>query len=264
MKQSWLLLLILAAGCSSIPTRNAMEVVEAEGWAPVDPQDPMGTRQRALAEAQRRAIEKATGVFLAASTRVDSAIAVRQKIVADARGRIDHYEVLDERTEAGFLKTRVRAFVVRRQTGQNEQGVDVPAEPPPESPRLLVAISGTGHLSEEWSACAVSAIRSKLAARGFSIIEAGSKPDARHLVIRGDVRAYPINDPRLGSFLSFRARINTEISDPTTGMIWKQSQEASSLGVDPESASSQAIEKAGILMATAVANDLTAYLWKHP
>lgn len=54
--------LLAATGCAPSPRLAVeMETVEAEGWAPVDPKDAAGTRQRALAEAQRRAVEKATG-----------------------------------------------------------------------------------------------------------------------------------------------------------------------------------------------------------
>ena len=127
-----LIALILLTGCASIRSRtdaNNGETVEAEGWAPVDPHDVAGTRERALADAQKKAVEKVTGIFLAASTRVDAAIAVRDRITADVRGSIRHYKILNEKTEEGVYKIRIRAFVAR----SNHSGMMSPAPntPPP-------------------------------------------------------------------------------------------------------------------------------------
>lgn len=259
---SGLLALALLCGCASLrsgPAENA-DVIEAEGWAPVDAHDAEGTRRRALAEAQKKAVEKVAGVFLAATTRVDAAVAVRQKITADVKGYIRRYEVLGEKEENGFLKTRIRAFVVRPKPGQTPEAADIPAEPPAESPPVLVSIAGLGE--EAWGLRAASAVRGKLQERGFKLTEKET-PGQPLLVLRGQARAYEVKDPRLGSFLSYRAQITLEAVEPAGAVVWRQSREASALGLDAQSASTQALENAGELAGASAAEGLTAYLWKR-
>jgi hypothetical protein len=262
-----LLALALLTGCASLPSKEVSagaESVEAEGWAPVDPKDEAGTRQRALAEAQKKAVEKVTGVFLAASTKVDAAVTVRQRILADVKGYIRSYEVLGEKVEAGFHKTRIRALVARRKAGEEDPDMKaLTAEPPPGSPKVSVSILGSGPQAVAWGASAASAVRSKLQERGFQMAEA-APVDAKSLLVRGEAQVYEVKDPHLGEFQSYRAKVTLEALEPGTGaVIWRQSQEASALGVDRVSASAQAIENAGALIGLAAADGLSAYLWKR-
>lgn len=253
-----LLALALLSGCASLRggAPESVEAIEAEGWAPLDAQDSAGTRQRALVEAQKKAVEKVTGVFLAASTRVDAAVAVRQKITADVKGTIRRYEVLGEKEEDGFYKIRIRAIVARPKPGQTPTPPDIPSEPPPGSPPVFVSITGLGEP-------AASAVRGKLQERGFRLAEneASQQP---LLVLRGQARVYEIKDHRLGAFQSYRARLTLEaVESPAGAVVWRESREASALGVDAESASSQALENAAELAGLSAAEGLTAYLWKR-
>ncbi len=101
------------------------ETVEAEGWTPIDPQKPLETRERALAEAEKKAVEKVMGVTISASTKVESSITIRQEILANIGGDIRKYEILSERMEDGFLKTRIRAVIVFQRRKPNAlQGSD--------------------------------------------------------------------------------------------------------------------------------------------
>lgn len=88
------------------------EAVEAEGWAAIDPVHPLETRRRALAEAQKKAVEKAAGVSLSAVTKVEAAVTSEEKIVANVGGYVEKYDVLSEKSEDGFLKIRIRARVL--------------------------------------------------------------------------------------------------------------------------------------------------------
>ena len=265
-----LLALILLNGCASLRPRSAHEVseaVEAEGWAPVDRKDGAGTRERALADAQKKAVEKVAGVYLAASTRIDAAITIRQKIMADVRGHIRRYEVLGEKTESGFLKIRIRAIVVRPNPLEDSQAMSsITNAPPPESPKVRVVINDDASHADVLNTNATSAVESRLMERGFQIDKAGIEASTAgsNLEIRGQVRTMEIKDSHLGGFLSYRARITLEVLEPgTRNVLWKHSEEAAALGLNAESASSQAIENAGVLIGKAAADNLTTYLWKH-
>lgn len=259
--------LIIFSGCSSTAIRRDTqdaEWVEAEGWAPIDRADLSGTRQRALAEAQKKAVEKVVGVQVAASTRVEASITVRQKITADIKGYIRRYDVLAEWMDAGFHKMRIKALVSRRKSGQDGQE-NVPSEPPPGNPKVSVAIFGKG-AAAEGGANASAAVRSRLLAHGFAMIDPSSEPSSPKpdFLLRGEVQTHPITDPRLGAFRSCRAKIQLQVIETTTGLIiLEKSQETPALGIDDESASSQAVENAGHLIGTTVADELAALLWRR-
>jgi hypothetical protein len=138
--------------------------------------------------------------------------------------------------------------------------------PPPESPKVSVSINDDSSQSDALSMNATSAVESGLAERGFQIDKAGveSATVGSNLKIRGRVRTIEIKDSHLGGFLSYRARITLEVLEPGThNVLWKHSEEAAALGLNAESASSQAIENVGALIGKAAADNLTAYLWKH-
>ena len=107
------LLLAATAGCASLdgpsPSGRREISVDAEGWAPVQGGDTPSARRRALAEAQKKAVEKAVGVTVRANTRVDDAISVKQSIEANLGGTIRRYEVTSEGEEGGFFKVGIRA-----------------------------------------------------------------------------------------------------------------------------------------------------------
>lgn len=263
---AFLLLLALLSGCSSVQLKRSPadgETVEAEGWAPIDRNDISGTKNRALADAQKKAVEKAAGVFLAASTLVEAAITSRQKILTDTQGRIRRYEVLDEKTEGGFLKIRIRAFVLRR---QSEEKNTMFSSPPLGAPRIDVRIVGKKSPGAEYGARASSTVRHSFTEHGFALVatSSGQTNHDPYLLVRGEAHAYPVLDMRLGSFHSSKARIKVEVIDPKTdGVVLEKSQEASALDLDYETASFKAIERAGSLVGIAVAQDLTAVLWKR-
>ncbi|MBI3553331.1 MAG: hypothetical protein HY077_12625 [Elusimicrobia bacterium] len=236
------LLVLSLAGCAALSPRPRGETVTAEGWAALDAKDPCGTKARALAEAQRRAVEKAAGVTVRARTTVEAAVELKQKITADARGRIERFEVLEEKREDGFLKVRIRALLV--------------LEPAPEKqdafpPDLKFAL--------EVPAEAAQALRQGLLDRGGILASAEAKPD---LLIRGKAQTKPFRDPRVRPFFSSRASLTVEAVDAATGtVLWTKTQEAAALGSDPESASASAVASASASLAAA--DELARVLWNR-
>ena len=61
-------LALVVAGCAhgrlKLGRTDDGEVVEAEGWSPYDAKDLMSTKQRSLAEAQKKAVERVVGVYI--------------------------------------------------------------------------------------------------------------------------------------------------------------------------------------------------------
>ncbi len=248
---------LLLAGCGHGRLRLAPgeegEVIEAEGWAPIDAGDLLGTKKRSLADAQKKAVEKAAGVFISAKTRVEQTIDVDERILAKAEGYVRKYDVLGERQEGGFLKTRIRALVLYNKIGQDMKDLGLSKPPPaPGNPRVAVEIRGGDS--------AASGLRAALLAKGFKVVES-CDGGACDLILRGEATVKAVEDARLGSLHSERARLTLKVLKPQANEILaEKSQEASGLDVSEDAAAGIALEKAGAQAGEALSKDLASLL----
>lgn len=238
--------LTLLAGCAHAPSRGPkLETVRAEGWSPADKNDPLAAKRRALAEAQRAAIEKVTGVEVSARTRVSQAVTVEQRITSRATGTIRSYEVLGESESDGFHKTRIRAVV---EVGNSTKTKSRP-EAPPGDPKVSVLLKG------EDSAGALGGVRRALIGRGFTVTEGGNAD----ITVSGDVTV--ATQPPIAGFASCRSRVALEARRVRTGeVLWQSSREASAVDPGLTAACSKSAETAGLLGAEIMAQEVAARL----
>lgn len=228
--------LTLLAGCASLrdgPGGGREVSVEAEGWAPLDG-DLLSAKHRALAEAQKKAVEKAVGLTVRARTRVEDAINVQESIEANLGGTIRRYEILSERTDGPFYKLRIRAVVLYRPKPADGAGL--------KTVRISVRLP---------NATVAQAIRTTLAAHEFTLAESDQHAD---VVITGVVETFGRADLRLGGFYSYRAQVSLNVLDARTGKVTEQSYEASALDVEEHSACDMALEQAGEISGERVAD----------
>jgi hypothetical protein len=220
-------LLLAGSLCSCATFRGSREVetVEAEGWAPDAPADLLGTRHRAIVDAQRRAIEKVVGLWVDSRTQVDLAVTVTSRQRALSRGAIKKYEVLDERREDGFLKVVIRATVAKR------------AEPAGEKGSVKLAIEDA-ELS--------SAVRQALSELGFSVVEGEAD-----YTVRGQASASRVRGSPFPGFLSYRASVSLQ-SGSASG-----ERQASALDPSGELAREKAVRLAAKLAAESLVSALS-------
>ncbi len=235
-------LLAVLAGCASLPQKGAeRRTVTVEGWAAEVAGDEAGVRARALADAQKRAVETATGVRVAASTTVDEAITVRQRIWSGSRGRLESWKILGERAEGGLRVLQLRAVVVLEPDG-------APA-PPPGGATVRVAVSGP----------AEAGIRRGFGAGGFRLVD--KNPD---FVVTAKVTSRLLHDARLAPFVTSRARVSVAVEDAATGaIVWEQARESAGLDADPLIAAEAAGDAAGERAGSDAAAGLSDILWKR-
>ncbi|MBI4346802.1 MAG: hypothetical protein HY553_08095 [Elusimicrobia bacterium] len=255
----------LLAGCAHDRLRLGKgeegEVIEAEGWSPIDAQDEIGTKQRALAEAQKKAVERVVGVFISAKTRVDQAVNVDSRILANIKGYIRKYDVVKERKEAGFHKTTIRALVLYRKIGEDlkELGLVRPP-PPPGNPRVAVRIQAKSKEKAAAAEAAAHGVRRGLLERGFQVVDEDEKENKADVLVTGDAEAYPIEDARLAGFRSMRARVTVKATKAGGQVMSHKTQEASGLDPSAEVAEGKAYDSAGALAGEALANELNSLL----
>ncbi len=229
-----LVLLLIFAGCATAPKAGALRTtVEVEGRG--------ADSTQALADALKRSVEKALGVSIASSTRVEAAVAVRRRIWADSRGAVEKWTVLGEKSENGLKVIRVRAVVRRLAEGESV--------PPPEGTKVRIEASGA----------AEAGLRRGFGARGFSVVERGEQ-----FVVRARSGSTLLSDMRTAPFVSARGKVTVSVIDAASGgVVWEQTREASGLEADSLAAAALAVENAGELGGRDAAEGLSGVLWNR-
>ena len=232
-------LLLVLTGCAAARvSQTAGHTVEVEGIAPADGPS---AGDRALADAQKRAVEKVLGVSIAASTKVEAAIAVRRRIWADARGRVESWTVLGDRVAGGMRLIRIRAVV--RRLADNEEVL-----PPTDT---TVRIEAAGPVR--------TGLRRGFGARGFTVVEQGGD-----FIVKAIVDSEVLRDGRTEPFVSGRGRVRVSVVEAATGgVVLEQSREAAQLDGDAMTASARAVESAGELGGRDAADGLSRILWNR-
>lgn len=231
------------------------EVVESEGWAPIDDADVLGTKRRSLADAEKKAVETVVGVFISAKTRVDQTVSIDERILADLNGYIRRYEILDERREDGFLKTRIRAVVLYKKVGDELKQLGLSKPPPPTgNPRVAV------RLDPERGPDAAQALRKAFSDAGFTVVDSGDPKDS-DLLVRGAARSRALSGEGLGGLHSSRAALSLEVVKTKTGEVMASSaQEASALDASDDAAAAKAQTAAAVSAGAALVKTLAPLL----
>lgn len=251
------------------------EVVEAEGMVPYIDSDVPGTKSGGLAAAQRSAVEKVVGVYLAAETRVSKAITIDQKILANTSGYIKKYEILNEGREASFWKTKIRALVSFERVGQDLRALGLLDSKTIGNPRVIVLLDESIGGEPSDTSHAADGLTSSLVDRGYTVMDraalagiamqdtlnAVEKGDAKavkdlgskvgaEVVVIGQGEATEMDpDPRLGGFVSYRAKAAGKAIRAGSGQILASiSRQASGMDVNKAMAAAKALESAAKLL----------------
>lgn len=99
--------------------------VEATGEAAVVQGNRQLARDRATEDALRRAVEQAAGTLVASESEVKGSQLVSDRILTQARGYVESYEVLDTREAAGAVQVKVRARVGRDKLASDLQAIGI-------------------------------------------------------------------------------------------------------------------------------------------
>ena len=243
---------LTAAGCAAGPHGGPTRSLVVEGWAPLQASGRPDALRRAVADAQRRAVEQAGGVEIAAISLIDDALMSRQRLSSTTRGTVRRFKVLEERTEDGMLKVQVRAEV-------ELESKDSPRKPgwtPGTGPKAYLSVlAGDEKIEAEAQAAFLRAWTSYGG-------EAAQSPADADLSLRISVETRIVPEPRVKPFVSVRARVSMSATPAAGGGAqWAVAREASALGLDEIDARARAIEAAAAAAAEAAAQDLPSRLW---
>lgn len=114
MKRSLVLVLSLAAVLGVLPLRSKAgetRFVTAEGVAEVRQNAVDIARDAAVEDAQKKAIEQAIGVFIDSQTQVENFQLISDNILAQVKGYITRYDLIDEQVDGNLLRVKINAEV---------------------------------------------------------------------------------------------------------------------------------------------------------
>lgn len=147
----YLLFILIISGCAhrqnikDIPgqrmQKERIETVRAEGMSAIVNNDLLEAKKKALAEAQKNAVEMTVGVYVNAATRVEKAIMVDQQILAKTNGYIKKYKILSEGQQGEFYKTTIEAQVKIEDINKDLSLLGLNAPPAPTASTLRIALS---------------------------------------------------------------------------------------------------------------------------
>lgn len=245
---------LTASGCATGPKGNPTRSLVVEGWAPLRAENRPEVRRQAVADAQRKAVEEAAGVEIAAISLVDDAAMSRQRLSSTTRGTVRGYKIISERAEDGMLKVRVRAEVEM----PGKDGARKPGWAPGTGPKAYIEASLNDATSTQ--AAAQGAFIRAWTSFGGEVAASRATAD---LILRSSAQTRSIDEPRVKPFVSARARFSLSASQAggAGGTQWAVAREAGALGLDARDAGSRAMEAAAAAVAEAAAKELPSHLW---
>lgn len=202
------LLLLSAVGCagsrkSAINPAYETEVVEAEGMAPVVDGDKEAAKKTSLSEAMKSALGLVVGVYVSQDALVAKSVLIDESITSQTEGYIEKYEVLKERLDGEFYKTRIRAHVRKEDLAAKLRNL----ESEPEklgNPVIGFDIKEVSDSKPLQTTYAETELKARFVDAGFLT---GDK-ETSDILIKGEAETSFNTREGLGGFTSYRAGIS--------------------------------------------------------
>ena len=287
--------LALVSGCAherlQVGETAEGEVVEAVGETMNDSSDVLGTKKRALVEAQKKAVEMVVGLRVTGKTLVEKAIEIQSSILARSDGYIKKYDVEKEWVEPPLYKMKIKALVSYQQVSNDLDQMGLLKAPQVGNPRVAVLLtetaSGTG--DDTVPTDATNAVTQALLDKGYRVVDRadlmaaqaqkvadevekgetanvgslGKKLDAEVLVF-GNAKAAMLTADGLGGLISYRATLTGQAYKAQTNEIMMTvSKVASGLDATKPTAAMKALSSVGKTAGEDLAGRLADELMKR-
>ncbi len=272
-----------SAGGKSKPGQEVTEVVRADGMSAITNNDIIDAKKRALADAEKNAVEMTVGVYVNAATRVEKAIMVDQQILAKTNGYIKKYKILSEGREGDLYKIRIEALVKIEEVNKDlaDLGLKAPPQVATTSLKIAVVIQDRIDGNNDNDGVGENALADKLINLQYKIVsteelaratksmqandlandtvqqqKVGGLLKADVLIAGYDTAAFN-TDQGLGGMVSYRANIAFKvIKIKQAALIYSNSFSSGGVGTTKDSAAKESLKRA----AQVAAEDLVRVL----
>jgi len=192
-----ILVLVFVAGLVSPNTFGQRTTLESEGVAAIVQGNLDISRDKAIEDALRNAVEQATGSLIENQTLVENYQLLSDKIYSQSRGYVQSYEVLDEKTKDGLYRVTIQATVASGDLKNDLHALNILMRQV-RKPRVMVLFEE--NLSEDVDSgrLAEDAISKVLLERGFKLVDADT---VRRNLGQASVRGLLAGDQRIAEVI---------------------------------------------------------------
>ncbi len=255
----WAALTIIWGGCATMKNQARPQTVTASGEARLNPRNKPLSRAKALARAEKAAIEKALGVRISEATELSAAVVTHEAIDAESSGFINRYAILKERENGNVYSVKIKATVSPLPLGGKPR-VSLFSKAPPNS-QFLTLLLDEKVKKNAWSKLALAKVEEGFKSRGFSFNLPQNQSGRFVVAIRGLSSKF-IDSPLLGNLKSCRAKIDIQIEDTLKNqVIVDRWVEAAGVGGSENLAFERALSMASKQAGTKSATELAQNLW---
>lgn len=235
-----LLLSFIIIACSGNVKKSELnkayevEVVEAEGRAPIVNNDLNNAKQSSLQDALKNALHLVIGVYVSGDTLVSKSMLIDDEITSRTEGYIEKYSVLDEKVDNGFYKTKIKAYVRKEDLTKKIKTFENEVEKIG-SPYIYVNIKDDENKKMDF---AINGLVQKLREDFFRI---SSSMDEAEIIIDGVASTRFNTSEGLGGFISYNCSLTGSIKTKDGDMIGGFNSITGGIGVNENAAKNQSV-----------------------
>jgi hypothetical protein len=277
-----LISLALIGGCASgggvkKGASYKVEIVEAEGLAPMTA-NLAASRQNAVNDAQKRAVESVVGVYVSAASLISKAQTVEDNITSQTEGFIQDYKIIKEKKDNDFYRITIKAWVRADDLSKKLNEMDLNPKKYGNPLMSFWVNEKIDSASQNSNIVELSLMKSFVDA-GFVVSD--KKPqeyynsssailndDSNNLkklnadiVVIGDADSTFNTDQGLGGLVSYRANISFKIlMTATREIITTKTDVASGIDINKPAASKKALENVSLKTSKGLPDEVLKYL----
>jgi hypothetical protein len=180
------------------PQSASSQTIESQGVAAIVQGNLDISRDKAIEDALRNAVEQATGSLIENETLVENYQVLSDKIYSQSRGYVQSYEVLSEGEDQGLYRVTIQATVASGELKNDLRGLNILMRQV-RKPRVMVLFEESMSQGVNSGRLAEDAISKVLLERGFKLVDADT---VRRNLGQDKVRGLLAGDQRVAAVIS--------------------------------------------------------------
>ena len=224
------LLLVFLVGLVPQTANSQSTTVESQGVAAIVQGNRDISRDKAIEDALRNAVEQATGTLIENDTLVENYQLLSDKIYSQSRGYVQTYEVLDEKVDQGLYKVTIQATVASGDLKNDLRALNVLMRQV-RKPRVMVLFEESMSEGVKSGRLAEDAISKVLLDNGFKLVDADTVrrnlgQDKVQGLLAGDGRVAAVISDKYGAEMLLLGTAQAVTNQVTIGDIKINSNQA--------------------------------------
>ncbi|MEJ2234850.1 MAG: flagellar assembly protein T N-terminal domain-containing protein [Syntrophobacterales bacterium] len=224
------LLLVFLVGLAPQISHSQSTTVESQGVAAIVPGNRDISRDKAIEDALRNAVEQATGSLIENQTLVENYQLLSDKIYSQSRGYVQTYEVLNEKEDQGLYRVTIQATVASGDLKNDLRALNLLMRQV-RKPRVMVLFEETMSEGVNSGRLAEDAISKVLLDSGFKLVDADTVrrnlgQDKVQGLLAGDGRVAAVISDKYGAEMLLLGTAQAVTNEVTIGDIKINSNQA--------------------------------------